>query len=87
MQEFPAWAKRQARRAVADRMIEQTQALTLVERLAVRQAAAQAWIALWTAQREVEALQAQREQAALAISIAKARLAGGTGTAADALAA
>ena len=87
MQEFPAWAKRQARRAVADRMIEQTQALTLVERLAVRQAAAQAWIALWTAQREVEALQAQREQSALAISIAKARLAGGTGTAADALAA
>ncbi|NOT87755.1 MAG: TolC family protein [Lysobacter sp.] len=87
MQEFPAWAKRQARRAVADRMIEQTQALTLVERLAVRQAAAQAWIALWTAQREIEALQAQREQSALAISIAKARLAGGTGTAADALAA
>ncbi len=87
MQEFPARAKRQARRAVADRMIEQTQALTLVERLAVRQAAAQAWIALWTAQREVEALQAQREQSALAISIAKARLAGGTGTAADALAA
>lgn len=87
MQEFPARAKRQARRAVADRMIEQAQALTLAERLAVRQAAAQAWIALWTAQREVEALQAQREQSALAISIAKARLAGGTGTAVDALAA
>lgn len=87
MQEFPARAKRQARQAVADRLIEQAQALTLTERLAVRQAGAQAWIALWAAQREVEALQAQREQSALAISIAKARLAGGTGTAVDALAA
>lgn len=87
MQEFPARAKRQARRVVADRLIEQAQALTLAERLAVRQAGAQAWIAVWAAQREVEALQAQREQSALAISIAKARLAGGTGTAVDALAA
>lgn len=86
MQEFPARAKRQARQAVADRMIEQAQALTLAERAAVRSAAAEAWIALWAAQREVEALQAQREQSALAIRIAKARLAGGTGTAADALA-
>jgi cobalt-zinc-cadmium efflux system outer membrane protein len=86
MQEFPARAKRQSRQAMADRMIEQTQALSLAERLAVRQAAAEAWIGLWTAQREVEALQAQRAQSALAIRIAKARLAGGTGTAADALA-
>ncbi len=87
MQEFPARAKRQARRAVADRIIEQAQALTQAERLTVRQAAAQAWIALWAAQREVEALQALREQSALAIRIAKARLAGGAGTAVDALAA
>lgn len=86
IQEFPARAKRQARQAVADRMIEQAQALSLAERLAVRQAAAEAWIGLWTAQREVEALQAQRAQSALAIRIAKARLAGGTGTAVDALA-
>lgn len=85
MQEFPARAKRQARQRVADRMIEQAQALTAAEHVAVRQAAAQAWLALWAAQREVGALQAQREQSALAIRIAKARLAGGTGTAADAL--
>lgn len=87
MQEFPARAKRQSRRAMADRMIEQTQALSLAERAAVRSAAAEAWIALWAAQREVEALQAQRAQSTLVIGIAKARLAGGTGTAADALAA
>lgn len=86
MQEFPARAKRQARRAVAERMIEQTQAMSLAERAAVRSAVAEAWIALWAAQREVEALQAQREQSVLAIRIAKARLAGGTGTAVDALA-
>jgi outer membrane protein, heavy metal efflux system len=86
VQEFPARAKRQARQVVADRMIEQTQALTLAEQAAVRQAAAEAWIALWAAQREVVALQAQRAQSALAIRIGKARLAGGTGTAADVLA-
>lgn len=86
MQEFPARAKRQSRRAMADRMIEQTQALSLAERAAVRSAAAEAWIALWAAQRELEALRVQRAQSSLTISIAKSRLAGGTGTAADALA-
>ena len=44
MQEFPARAKRQSRQAMADRMIEQTQALSLAERLAVRQAAAEAFV-------------------------------------------
>lgn len=86
MQEFPARAKRQARRVLADRMIEQAQALTFAEQAAVRQAVAEAWVALWAAQREVEALQAQRGQSALAIRIAKARLAGGTGTAVETLA-
>lgn len=86
MQEFPARAKRRARQALAERTVEQAQALTRAEQVAVRQAAAQAWIALWAVQREVEALQAQREQSALAVRIAKARLAGGTGTAVDAMA-
>lgn len=86
MQTFPARAKRQARQAVADRTIEQAQALTLAEQLAIHQAAAQAWIALWAAQREVEALNGMHEQSTLAVRIAKARLAGGTSTAVDALA-
>ncbi|MBS0200444.1 MAG: TolC family protein [Proteobacteria bacterium] len=86
MQDFPARAKREARRAMAERKIEQTQALTQAERLGVRQATAQAWIALWAAQHEVDALHMQREQSALAIHIAKARLSGGTGTAVDAMA-
>lgn len=86
MQEFPARAKRQARQAVADRATEQAQALSTAERLVVRQTVAQAWIALWTAQREVAALQALREPTAVAVLSAKARLAGGTGSAVDAMA-
>lgn len=86
-QEFPARAKREARQLVADRGVEQAQALSAAEQLAVRQSAAQAWIALWAAEREVAALQSQRDPAAVAIRTAKARLSGGTGTATDALAA
>lgn len=86
MQEFPARAKRQARQAVADRTVEQAQALSMAERLAVRQTAAQAWIGAWAAQREVAALQALREPTTVAVLAAKARLAGGTGTAVDAMA-
>lgn len=86
MQEFPARAKRQARQALADRAVEQVQALAVAERLEVRQSTAEAWLALWARQREVAALRAQREPSALAVRIAKARLAGGTGTATDALA-
>lgn len=85
-QDVPARAKRQARQAVAERTVEQTQALSLAERLAVRRQAAQAWIAVWAAQREVEALRALREPANVAVRAAKARLAGGTGSAVDAMA-
>ena len=86
MQAFPARAKRQARQAVADRTVEQAQALSVAEQLAVRQAVAQAWIALWAAQREVAALHALREPTGVAVRAAKARLAGGTGSAVDAMA-
>ncbi|MEN9492733.1 MAG: hypothetical protein RJA63_3182 [Pseudomonadota bacterium] len=86
MQEFPARAKRQARQAVADRTVEQAQALSTAERQTVRQAVAQGWIALWAAQREVAALQALREPANVAVRAAKARLVGGAGSAVDAMA-
>lgn len=87
MQSFPARAKRQARQAVADRTVEQAQALSVAERLAVHRAVAHAWITLWAAQREVAALQALREPTAVAVRSAKARLAGGTGSAVDMMAA
>ena len=86
MQEFPARAKRQARQAVADRGIEQAEALSVAEQLAVRRGTAEAWIALWAAQREVVALQTLREPASIAVRTAKARLTGGTGTVTDTLA-
>lgn len=86
MQEFPARAKRQARQAVADDAVVQARALSVAEGLAVRQAVAQAWIALWAAQREVATLHALREPTDVAVRAAKARLAGGTGSAVDTMA-
>ena len=86
-QQFPARAKRDARQALADRTIDQTTALTLSDELAVKRAAAQAWVSSWAAMREVEALQSLREESMLAVGIAKARLRGGAGTAVDVLAA
>ncbi|ENE2732203.1 TolC family protein [Stenotrophomonas maltophilia] len=85
-QEFPARAKRQARQAVADRGVEQAQALSLSERLAVQRGAAAAWIELWAAQRQWEALQALKEPINLATRAAKARLSGGNGSVSDTLA-
>ncbi|MEJ7745711.1 MAG: TolC family protein [Luteimonas sp.] len=87
IQEFPARAKRQARQALADRTVDQAQALTVAEQLAVRQSAAQAWVSLWAAERELGALTGLRDQSALAVRISKAQLSGGGGTAVDTLAA
>ncbi len=85
-QEFPARAKRDARQALADRTVDQAAALTAAEELSVKRAAAEAWVSLWAAEHEVEALQALREQSALAVRITKARLSGGAGSAVDVLA-
>jgi cobalt-zinc-cadmium efflux system outer membrane protein len=87
MQEFPARAKREARQLIADRQVERAQALSGIERLEVQEAAAQAWLAAWAAQRELDSYAALREQAALAVKVAKARLGGGTGSAVDTMAA
>lgn len=86
-QEIPARSKRRARQDVADSNLEQATALAAAEELAVRRTAADAWISLWANEREVEALQSLREESELAVRFAKARLRGGTGTVADALAA
>ncbi|MCC6595810.1 MAG: TolC family protein, partial [Rhodanobacteraceae bacterium] len=81
MQEIPARAKREARAALAASRIDAAQAEQAATRLRVREATAQAWIALWAAQAMLDALDAQREQAQLAAELAKARLAGGGGSA------
>lgn len=85
-QEIPARAKRRARQTVADRSIDQAEALTAAEQVTVRQSVAQAWVTLWAAERELNALHSLREQSALAIRIAKAQLRSGVGTAVDAMA-
>ena len=86
MQEIPAWAKRQARQVMADRNVDQADALTVAELVAVRRSGAQAWVALWAAERELKALQTLREQSSLAIRISKAQLRSGVGTAVSTLA-
>jgi outer membrane protein, heavy metal efflux system len=86
IQEIPARAKREARGTLAARLIDEATAQAEVERRAVQRTAADAWIELWTKQRELAALSSSREQAALAARIARGRVAGGADTAADALA-
>lgn len=85
-QDIPARAKREARRILAARTIDEATAQAELERLAVRRAAAEAWIDLWAGQRELIALKSLREEAVLAARIARARMAGGTDSATDALA-
>ena len=87
MQEFPARAKRRAQQGLADAAVMQARSLSLAEQRLVVQAAAQAWIDLWTAQQAVQALQALREPARTAERAARARLAGGAVKAGDVLAA
>ena len=86
MQEFPARAKRQARQVLADRSTEEAQALAAATELSVRRSAAEAWIAVWAAHRELAALQALREQATLAVGISKARMGNGIGSVTDTMA-
>ena len=85
-QDIPSRAKRSSLRSLASRQVDEALARAEAERLAVRRASAGAWIALWTAQRELIALQALRDQATLAAKAVNARVAGGAGTASDALA-
>ncbi len=87
MQEIPARAKRRAESAVASADVRVADADAAGMRLTAERAAAQAWVALWSAQREHDLLADLRTQSGLAAAAAKARLSGGTGSATDALAA
>jgi len=86
-QDIPAPAKRAARRTLAEREFDEAAAREAAERQGVRRSAADAWIAAWAVQQERHAIQGQREQAALAAKLARARLAGGEEMATNALAA
>jgi cobalt-zinc-cadmium efflux system outer membrane protein len=86
-QEFPAGARRQAQRELALREVDAARASAIFERRAVQRQAAEAWIDVWAAGHRLHALQGLREQAQLATRLARARVVGGAGSAADALAA
>src|SRR3546814_13458523 len=68
------------------RNIDKAQADAQAEQLEVRRETAEAWIDLWATQRELDELMALREETELASRLARARVAGGTDPAADALA-
>ena len=87
MQEFPARAKRRAEHALAQATLAQARSLSMAEQQMVAQAAALAWIELWSTQQAVDALEGLREPARIAERAARARLAGGTAGASDVLAA
>lgn len=86
-QAFPSRAKREAQVGLADAEARFAGADSVALQLAAERAAATAWVALWTAQRERTLLEGLHEQSVLAVTLAKARLAGGTGSATDVLAA
>ena len=87
MQAIPSLATRTADRALANAQIHVAEADRATTEQSVRERAADAWITLWAAQRQQNLLTELRDEAELAVRITQARLRGGDGNAADALAA
>lgn len=86
MQDLPAPARRRAEQSLASRGVELAGVARLERSLEVREAAALVWLDVWSAHQSMEALAATRAQAGDAVQIARARLAGGTGSATDVMA-
>jgi cobalt-zinc-cadmium efflux system outer membrane protein len=87
MQDWPSRRKRDAQRAAADAQIDTALSEADAMALEVERLAGEAWIELWAVTTERDVLEALREEADRAVDIAQARLANGTGTTPDALAA
>lgn len=87
MQEFPRRQKRELRIGRAEAEAERESAMLVAERLGVRESTAQAWIARWSAERRRDLLVGLRERFDALVAAADAALAGGRGSAAEALAA
>jgi outer membrane protein TolC len=87
VQALPSRTKRAARREAAEARLAEANALQAATVLEVRRAAAKAWVALWAAEREHALLLELQEETSLAVRATRARLAGGQGSASDALAA
>jgi outer membrane protein TolC len=87
MQAIPSRASREAERDLADARIDAATAGRTATAQDVRERIADAWIAVWAAQEKRRLLDALREESSLAVNLTQARLRGGEGSAADALAA
>lgn len=85
-QEVPNRDKRKARVETARAMVDRADAEAVFERLKVRAATAQAWVAAYTVQRKLQQFDDFYKENRLLASAVRARLAGGGGSSADALA-
>jgi outer membrane protein, heavy metal efflux system len=86
-QALPSRSKRQAERAIGSARVDLATSSELATALSIRQQVADAWIGAWGAQREATMLQSMRQAWNQDVAVAKARLRGGTGSAAQVLAA
>lgn len=87
MQAIPSHAARDADRSLAAAQVDAAEADRTATAQSVRERIADAWIGVWAATQQRTLLEALRDESALAVQVAKARLRGGTGSAADVLAA
>lgn len=85
-QVLPSRSKRRAERAWADATADVAASSVQVTDLAIRQQTAQAWINVWGATAEQVMLRQLRDEWALDLAAAQARLRGGMGSAGDVLA-
>jgi outer membrane protein TolC len=87
MQAIPSRAKRTAQTELADTETRLADADSVTVELAAKRAAANAWVAVWSAERKHALLAELHEQATLAVKLAAAQLRGGNGNATNVLAA
>lgn len=85
-QALPSRSKRQAERAIGSARANLAASSEVATALSIQQQVADAWINAWGAHRETAMLQSMRQAWARDVAIAKARLRGGTGSAAEVLA-
>lgn len=85
-QVLPSRSKRQAERAIGNANADIAASSEVATALSIQQQVADAWVTAWGAHHEAMMLQSLRQAWAQDVAIAKARLRGGTGSAAEVLA-
>ena len=85
-QALPSRSKRQAERAMGSARVDLAASSEVATALSIQQQVADAWVTAWGAHHETLMLQSMRQAWAQDVAVAKARLRGGTGSAAEVLA-